>query len=94
MLQTLVLTFCLMESSWGWGIKLFFFFLSVFCYRVILPFVLHDAVEHCIALELYKPIPVPQERLEFVIRSYDNPLLRYLLSVWQFYGTLTDNRFS
>lgn len=56
----------------------------------------HDVVEQCIALELYKPIPVPQERLEFVIRSCDNPLPHYLLSVnlWQFYGTLIDNRFS
>lgn len=95
MLQTLVLTFCIMESSWGWELSLYFF-LTVFCCWVILLFVLHGAVEQCVALEPYKPIPVPQERLEFVIRSCDNPLPHHSLSVnlWQFYGTLIDNRFS
>lgn len=82
MLQTLVLSLCLMESSWGWGIKLLFFFcLAVFCYWISLPFVLPDAVEQCIVLELCESISVPQERLEFVIRSWDNLLPHYLLSV-------------
>lgn len=48
-LQTLALTFCLMESSRGRGFKPLLS--SGFCYWIIVPFALRGAAEQCVAFE-------------------------------------------
>lgn len=57
----------------------FYFFCLSSTTGIIVPFVLHDAVEQYVALELSwlrgtNPYQVPRERLEFVIRSHDDPV--------------------